>query len=229
MARELGHALAERGWAVMTGGGPGIMQAVRDGSGEARSRAVCVQISGEKPETVLDRTRAITVETFALRKLLLIHDSDALFVFPGGIGTFDELFEVLVHQDTGRLAPVPVVLMEPEGGRLWRAWLRFMDEQLLQEGLVSDSILAGLVVARSVDEALTAVEHLSCQDPGRGEVDLVDTQREVESQQSQQGRIEAVAHGTPNVQNNWRYRGSAAPSGYSDRTQGGACAASVES
>lgn len=158
MARELGGALAERGWAVVTGGGPGIMQAVRDGSGDTRSRAVRIEIAGEEPETVLDDTRAITVATFALRKLLLIHDIDALFVFPGGVGTFDELFEVLVLQDTGRLGRIPVVLVEPEGGGLWDAWLRFMREHLLKGGLVNSSVLSGLTVARTVGEALAAVE-----------------------------------------------------------------------
>ncbi|ROO86724.1 hypothetical protein EDD29_4302 [Actinocorallia herbida] len=157
MARELGEALAERGWAVVTGGGPGIMQAARDGSGDTRSRSVRIEIPGEEPETVLDRTRAITVATFALRKLLLIHDIDALFVFPGGVGTFDELFEVLVQQDTGRLRRIPVVLVEPEGGRLWDAWLRFMDEHLMQSGLASPSVLANLRSAKSVDAALAAV------------------------------------------------------------------------
>lgn len=157
MARQLGRALAAHDWAVVTGGGPGIMQAARDGSGDTRSRSVRIEIQGEEPETVLDRTRAITVATFALRKLLLIHDIDALFVFPGGIGTFDELFEVLVQQDTGRLRHIPVVLVEPEGGRLWDALLQFMDEHLLQGGLASPSVLSNLTVARTVDDALAAV------------------------------------------------------------------------
>jgi uncharacterized protein (TIGR00730 family) len=177
MARDLGGALADRGWAVVTGGGPGIMQAVRDGSGDTRSRAVRIEIAGEEPETVLDHTRAITVATFAMRKLLLTHDIDALFVFPGGIGTFDELFEVLVHQDTGRLGRIPVVLMEPEGGRLWNAWLRFMDEHLLQSGLANASVLSGLTVARTVDEALTAAEeHIARRAEDRDGPALVGTQ-----------------------------------------------------
>ncbi len=161
LARELGSELAARGWIVVTGGGPGIMQAARDGSGESQSRAVRIDIPGEEPETHLDTTRAITVATFALRKLLLIHDIDVLFVFPGGVGTLDELFEVLVQQDTGMLLPMPIVLVEPPGGRLWDALLRFLAEHLLATGLASPSILDNVAVARSVAEALGAAHRLS--------------------------------------------------------------------
>ncbi|GAA2640365.1 LOG family protein [Streptomyces axinellae] len=158
MARDLGAALAAGGWTTVTGGGPGIMQAARDGSGESLSRAVRVEIPGEEPETFLDPARSITVATFALRKLLLTHDIDALFVFPGGVGTFDELYEVLVHQDTNRLERFPVVLMQPPGGELWSAWLEFMDEHLVRTGLASSWVTGDLVVAGSVDEAVAAVE-----------------------------------------------------------------------
>jgi uncharacterized protein (TIGR00730 family) len=158
MARSLGAALAERGWAAVTGGGPGIMQAVRDGNGEALSRAVRIEIAGEEPETVLDTARSITVSTFAIRKLLLTHDIDALFVLPGGVGTFDELFEVLVHQDTDRLSSFPVILMQPEGIRLWDAWLQFMDEHLLRPGLINASVMSHLTIADSVTAALAIVD-----------------------------------------------------------------------
>jgi uncharacterized protein (TIGR00730 family) len=170
MARELGAALAERGWAAVTGGGPGIMQAVRDGNGEKLSRAVRIEIAGEEPDTVLDSTRSITVSTFAIRKLLLTHDIDALFVFPGGVGTFDELFEVMVHQDTDRLRWFPVVLMQPEGAHLWDAWLRFMDEHLVQTGLVNASVMSHLVIAESVEDALALAEAFSSQNAAASDV-----------------------------------------------------------
>lgn len=158
MAQELGAALALRGWSAVTGGGPGIMQAVRDGNGDVLSRAVRIEIAGEEPDTVLDATRSITVSTFAIRKLLLTHDIDALFVFPGGVGTFDELFDVLVQQDTGRLGRFPVVLMQPNGVEMWRAWLQFMEEHLVRPGLISPSVMSNLVIADSVEAALSIVD-----------------------------------------------------------------------
>ncbi|MFJ8229723.1 LOG family protein [Streptomyces sp. NPDC094448] len=157
MARELGAALADCRWTTLTGGGPGIMQAVRDGSGPELSRAVRIDIPGEVPDTVLDEQRSLTVGTFALRKLLLTHDIDALFVFPGGVGTFDELFEVLVHHDTARLDRYPVVLVQPEGTRLWQAFVQFLQQHLVDAGLVSPTVVKELVVAESVDAALAAV------------------------------------------------------------------------
>jgi uncharacterized protein (TIGR00730 family) len=163
MARQLGSAFAERGWIAVTGGGPGIMQAVRDGNGGSLSRAVRIEIAGEEPETVLDPERSITVGTFAMRKLLLTHDIDALFVFPGGVGTFDELFEVLVHQDTDRLGWFPMILMQPKGLRLWDAWLRFMDEHLVRPGLVDATIMSNLTIAESVEDALTIADATSPQ------------------------------------------------------------------
>ncbi|MQS05755.1 LOG family protein [Streptomyces alkaliphilus] len=184
MARELGAALAGRRWTTVTGGGPGIMQAVRDGSGEFHSRAVRVEIAGEEPETVLDPSRTITVGTFAIRKLLMIHDIDALFVFPGGVGTFDELYEVLVHHDTYRLEPFPVVLMQPPGARLWNAWLGFMEEHLVRPGLVTPSLVKGLVVAESVEEALEAV----AQPPARGGSDRMGERRHGEARNTVEWR-----------------------------------------
>ncbi|MEK2472648.1 MULTISPECIES: TIGR00730 family Rossman fold protein [Streptomyces] len=157
LARELGAALAARRWTTVTGGGPGIMQAVRDGSGATLSRAVRIEIPGEVPDTVLDEDRSLTVGTFALRKLLLTHDIDALFVFPGGVGTFDELFEVLVHHDTARLDHFPVVLVQPEGTGLWEAFVRFVQEHLVDTGLASPSVAKELVIAESVEAALAAV------------------------------------------------------------------------
>ncbi|MEU9634606.1 TIGR00730 family Rossman fold protein [Streptomyces tendae] len=158
LARRLGAAVAQRGWAAVTGGGPGIMQAVRDGSGELLSRAVRIEIAGEVPDTVLDPSRSITVGTFALRKLLLTHDIDALFVFPGGVGTLDELYEVLVHQDTERHRRFPVILVQPEGLKLWDAWLGFMNEHLVETGLVSPSIMTQVAIADSVEDALALAD-----------------------------------------------------------------------
>lgn len=154
MARQLGGGLAGEGWAVLTGGGPGIMQAVRDGSGDHHSRAVRIEIAGEEPDTVLDSSRSITVASFALRKILLIHEIDVLFVFPGGVGTFDELLEVLVHQDTSQIRTVPVVLIEPEGAQIWSAWLRFMYEHLVEEGYVNATVFESVRVVKTVAEAL---------------------------------------------------------------------------
>ncbi|MBF8184516.1 TIGR00730 family Rossman fold protein [Nonomuraea sp. K274] len=189
LARELGTALAERGWTAVTGGGPGIMQAVRDGSGDTLSRAVRIEIPGEEPETELDSTRSIIVGTFALRKLLLTHDIDALFVLPGGLGTFDELFEVLTHQVLDRLHPFPVILMQPEGIHIWDAWLRFMDEHVVRPGLLDASALSHVVIAKNVEDALALAESAT---PWTGAADDALTGR---TEEGPQAAVPAAAAG----------------------------------
>lgn len=155
MARELGESLADADWLVVTGGGPGIMQAVRDGAGELRSRAVRIEIPGERPETTLDVSRSITVESFALRKSLLIHGVDAIWAFPGGVGTMDELFEVLVLQDTGQIPVIPITLVEPAHSGYWAAWTSFVQKGLIEQRLVGEDILDKVVRVTSVSDALS--------------------------------------------------------------------------
>lgn len=155
MAEHLGAELAKSGWVVLTGGGPGIMQAIRDGVGAERSRAVRIEIDGEHPETALDPSRSITVESFALRKLLLIQGVDAIWAFPGGVGTMDELFEVLVLQDTHRLRPIPITLVEPEGSTYWGSWLQFVKDALIASGMVSEQILTPVRLVTSINAAVT--------------------------------------------------------------------------
>ncbi len=158
LAESLGAALVDNGWVVITGGGPGVMQAVRDGAGEERSRAVRIDIEGEIPETTLDASRSVTVESFALRKVMLIQGVDAIWALPGGVGTMDELFEVLVLQDTKRLPIRPVVLVEPPESTYWKSWFHFMEESLIAGGMVSPEILTHVHRATTVDEALARVE-----------------------------------------------------------------------
>lgn len=154
LARELGRLLALHGWTVLTGGGPGIMQAIRDGAGHECSQAVRIEIAGEEPETALDSTRSITVESFALRKLLLVWGVQALWVFPGGVGTMDELFEVLVLQDTARLNRFPVVLVEPQSSTYWSTWLNFVEVELISRGLASRTVLNTVKRVTSAQQAL---------------------------------------------------------------------------
>ena len=82
LARQLGAAIAQQHWLAMTGGGPGIMQAVRDGCGPDASLAACIEIPGEVPDTILAPDRSITVSSFALRKALLTHDIDGCVFHP---------------------------------------------------------------------------------------------------------------------------------------------------
>jgi uncharacterized protein (TIGR00730 family) len=115
MARDVGRLLAARGFTVMTGGGPGVMEAANRGAKEAGGRSVGCNIvlpKEQKPNDYLDTW--VEFNHFFIRKVMLIKYSYAFIVLPGGFGTMDELFEVLTLIQTGKLQNFPVALMGTE-------------------------------------------------------------------------------------------------------------------
>src|SRR2546428_7681048 len=114
----MGAAIARLGFTVMTGGGPGIMEAANRGAKEAGGRSVGCNIalpSEQKPNAYLDRS--VTMHYFFVRKTLLVKYSYAFVVMPGGAGTVDELFEALTLIQTGKIENFPIVIM---GAENWR-------------------------------------------------------------------------------------------------------------
>src|SRR5580765_4789395 len=111
-AREVGRRVAELGFTVMTGGGPGLMEAANRGAREAGGRSVGCNIElpqEQAPNPYLDRS--VTIRHFSVRKTLLMKYSYAFVVCPGGVGTLDELFEALTLIQTGNVMNFPIVLM----------------------------------------------------------------------------------------------------------------------
>jgi uncharacterized protein (TIGR00730 family) len=151
LGREVGRAVAELGFTVMTGGGPGLMEAVNRGAREAGGRSVGCNIElpfEQEPNPYMDRSR--TWRYFFVRKVLLFKYSCAFIALPGGLGTLDELFEALTLIQTRKVASFPVVLM---GTSYWRPLIELL-EKLAAEGaidrcdlelvLVTDDVAAGL-------------------------------------------------------------------------------------
>lgn len=137
-ARDLAAALASLGWMVVTGAGPGIMAAGAEGAGAERSIGVNIRLPFEQPTPVLRRDRKlVTMKYFFTRKLMLMKESAAFVVLPGGFGTLDEAFELFTLLQTGKAAPAPVVLLDVPGGTYWSAWDRFMQDEVLSRRLIS--------------------------------------------------------------------------------------------
>ncbi len=135
LAREVGRRIGERGVAVITGGGPGTMEAVNRGARDAGATSVGLNI--ELPhEQALNPYCDIGIEFhyFFTRKLMFVRYSQALIAFPGGFGTLDELFEVMTLIQTGKTVDHPVVLV---GSDYWRGMLHWMRSQLLERGRIS--------------------------------------------------------------------------------------------
>ncbi len=155
IAREVGRRVSTLGFTVMTGGGPGLMEAANRGAQEAGGLSVGCNIElphEQAPNPYLDRW--VTCHYFFVRKVLLFKYSYGFVVLPGGLGTLDELNEALTLIQTGKVANFPVVLI---GTKYWEPYLSLLRE-MVREGAVSPHDLDLLKVTDDLDEAMAHVE-----------------------------------------------------------------------
>jgi hypothetical protein len=154
IAREIGAGIARLGFTVMTGGGPGLMEAANRGAKEIGGRSVGCNIKlpfEQRPNEYLDR--CVTLNYFFVRKVLLVKYSYAFVVMPGGAGTLDELFEALTLIQTGKIQNFPIVIMSTG---YWRELVSLL-EKMAKFGTISTEDLELVYVTDSVEEAL---EHI---------------------------------------------------------------------
>ncbi|HXX41769.1 MAG TPA: TIGR00730 family Rossman fold protein [Chthoniobacterales bacterium] len=154
LARTMGAAIAKLGFTVMTGGGPGIMEAANRGAKEIGGRSVGCGIElpvEQKPNAYLDRS--VTLHYFFVRKTLLVKYSYAFVIMPGGVGTMDELFEAFTLIQTGKIKNFPVVIM---GTEYWRELIAFI-KKMARLGTISPSDVDLVFATDSVDDA---IEHI---------------------------------------------------------------------
>ena len=155
LAREVGARLARMGFTVMTGGGPGIMEAANRGAKEQGGFSVGCNIElpvEQKLNPYVDRS--VTFRHFFVRKLMLVKYSYAFVVMPGGVGTLDELFEAITLIQTKKIADFPLVLM---GREYWRLLLELL-EKMVAAGTIGSEDLRLLLVTDSVHEAMKHIE-----------------------------------------------------------------------
>ena len=154
LTRKMGAAIARLGFTVITGGGPGIMEAANRGAKEAGGRSVgcTIELPSEQPTNVyLDR--CVRMHYFFARKTLLVKYSYAFVVMPGGAGTLDELFEALTLIQTGKIKNFPIVIM---GTDYWKELLHFI-ETMAQRGMIAAKDLNLIYATDSVDEAVAHI------------------------------------------------------------------------
>jgi len=143
-AAEFSRQIAERGWMVITGAGPGIMEAGQEGAGVARSFGVNIRLPFEaKPNPVIaNDSKLINFKYFFTRKLTFMKEADAFVLLPGGFGTMDEAFELLTLVQTGKSDLYPIVLLDAVDGSYWRAFDRYIRGDLLSRRLIDpDDVL----------------------------------------------------------------------------------------
>lgn len=152
--------LANRGYMIITGGGPGIMQAGNEGAGSENSFAVNIKLPFEQaPNPVMSaNSRLITYKYFFNRKVAFVRESQAIAVFPGGFGTLDEAMEVFTLIQTGKTTPRPLVLFD-DGSGFWEHWLSFLKNRLLGLSLISGEDFSLFTITSNVDEAVSVIEN----------------------------------------------------------------------
>jgi len=158
-AQAISRDLAEQGWLVVTGAGPGIMDAATQGAGAERSLGVSIVLPfEEKPNhEIAGNDRLVSMKYFFTRKLMLVKESQGFVCLPGGYGTMDEVFELLTLQQTGKMVPVPIVLLDRPEGTFWRGFERFVSEQLEQTGMITPGDLDRVLITESVSEAAAEI------------------------------------------------------------------------
>src|SRR5438552_6950355 len=138
-AIEFARKITASGFMVITGAGPGIMQAGHEGAGPEKSFGANIRLPWEQSANPVIREdkKLITFKYFFTRKLIFIRHSDAIALFPGGFGTMDEGYEALTLMQTGKSQLMPLVLIDRPGGTYWKTWDKHVREHLLRDQLIS--------------------------------------------------------------------------------------------
>jgi uncharacterized protein (TIGR00730 family) len=158
-ARALAAAVADAGWMVVTGAGPGIMAAGMEGAGRDQSVGVNIRLPHEQGANrfIAQDPKLVEMRYFFTRKLMLLKESDGFIVLPGGFGTLDESFELLTLLQTGKAEPAPMVLLDVPGGTFWQGWNRFLTDNLEPAGLVSPDDRSFFLITDDVPVAMAEV------------------------------------------------------------------------
>jgi len=159
LARDVGARLAEAGFTVMTGGGPGIMEAANRGAKDVGGRSVGCNIElprEQKPNPYLDVV--VTFQHFYVRKVMLVKYSYAFIAMPGGFGTFDEVFEAATLIQTAKIQHFPIVLL---GSEYWTPLLDVLRETLLINGTIDEGDIGIFRVTDSPEDAAAYVREVA--------------------------------------------------------------------
>ncbi len=164
LARETGRLLALAGYSVVTGGGPGIMEAANRGAKEGGGISIGCNISlpmEQVPNPYIDKF--VEFEHFFVRKVMLVKLSCGFAVFPGGFGTLDEVFEALTLMQTRKIESFPVVVM---GDHFWDSMRQFIRDSMLREGTIDEGDLELLDAAETPSEAVDIIKRRAERAPG---------------------------------------------------------------
>src|SRR5215831_19855459 len=158
-AERFASLMRESGFMIITGGGDGIMGAAQRGAGRDMSFGLNIRLPFEQRANLIIEgdKKLINFNYFFTRKLNFVKETHALALFPGGLGTLDESFEVLTLMQTGKARIIPVVMLDKTDGDYWETWLTFVTEHLYKIGFVSEDDFHLFKIFHDVEEAVKEI------------------------------------------------------------------------
>ena len=161
MAEEFARKITERGYMLVTGGGPGVMEAGNKGAKKGADFGLNIRLPFEQKTNpyLEEKEKIINFKYFFTRKLIFIKETDATVLFPGGFGTNDEGFEALTLIQTGKSKPRPIVFIEPKGSTYWANWTRFINNQLAKNGFINKEDFHLFTIEKDVNRAIDYIEN----------------------------------------------------------------------
>ena len=161
MSVAFAKLMAKENFMVITGAGPGIMQAGNEGAGKGNSFGINIRLPFEQHpnEFISKDTMFIDCRFFFTRKLMFLKETSAVALFPGGFGTHDEGMEVLTLVQTGKADPMPIVMIERPGDSYWADWKKYVVKNLLKTGRISPEDMNIFRVTDSVEKAAKEITH----------------------------------------------------------------------
>ena len=160
ITEEFSRLITEIGYMVITGAGPGIMEAGNKGAGKEMSFGVNIKLPFEQQpnQYIADSSKLCSFRYFFNRKLTFVKESDATILLPGGFGTHDEAFEMLTLIQTGRSAPRPIIFLNHPNEVYWLKWKAFIEESLLGSNYISPADLSLFKICTSAQEAVDTIQ-----------------------------------------------------------------------
>ncbi|WP_153558970.1 LOG family protein [Roseimaritima sediminicola] len=158
-AEKMARAMAKHGWMVITGAGGGIMEAGHKGAGREASMGLNIMLPFEQHSNpyIDGDPKLVTLKYFFTRKLMFVKETSAIVCCPGGFGTLDETFETITLLQTGKQTMMPLILLDEPGGTYWRDLGTFMNNHLMEGGMISAEDIRLYKITDSVDEAVEEV------------------------------------------------------------------------
>ncbi|MFT6747060.1 MAG: hypothetical protein ACJAZ2_001407 [Glaciecola sp.] len=157
MAEEISYQLTQNGYGVITGGGPGIMEAANKGASRGKGKSVGLAISlpfEEYTNLYVDRDKKIDFDYFFVRKVMFVKYAQGFIVLPGGMGTLDELFEAITLIQTEKIGKFPIILV---GSKYWGGMLGWIKNTLLADGKISEKDLDLFHVVDKAEDAIQII------------------------------------------------------------------------